>query len=338
MTEQVQAQQRYSWRGLIGYEEQKARLQALVHSSNLPQVMLFFGRAGIGKARFISSLVALHFCESKNACGHCHHCNLVVEGEHPEVLCLSGENETIKTQQAGLVTEHLSFNPSYSKDNPNRVRIVVLLDCDHMTDAATNRLLKTLEEPGPYARIFLTTSKPKALLPTILSRSVKWQISPPTADEVGSWLAENYQDAIVDRGLSEEQVAALIRECQYSPGAVAERLCDDSNAKGLGSDARSELYDLLSAKNSTEVVRVAESLARVHKIRLQDALIEIEKEIGKQYRDYPKGESWCPEAIVRRRRRLREIKKRALDENISLNSQLAFEGLGLATFQARQRI
>ncbi|MDR0663622.1 MAG: DNA polymerase III, partial [Spirochaetaceae bacterium] len=51
-----------------------------------------------------------------------------------------------------------------------RRKLLVIENADRMQDAARNSLLKILEEPPLTSAIILCTSKPKALLPTILSR------------------------------------------------------------------------------------------------------------------------------------------------------------------------
>ncbi|MDR2467478.1 MAG: DNA polymerase III [Spirochaetaceae bacterium] len=53
--------------------------------------------------------------------------------------------------------------------NGNR-KVMIIENADKMNDTARNSLLKILEEPPERAAIILTTARPKALLPTILSR------------------------------------------------------------------------------------------------------------------------------------------------------------------------
>lgn len=49
-------------------------------------------------------------------------------------------------------------------------KVVLLHRVDRMSQAAANGLLKTLEEPAPFAKLILTTSRVGAILPTVLSR------------------------------------------------------------------------------------------------------------------------------------------------------------------------
>ena len=49
-------------------------------------------------------------------------------------------------------------------------RVFIIEDADKMNDAASNALLKTLEEPASTSYIFLISSRPDSMLQTIQSR------------------------------------------------------------------------------------------------------------------------------------------------------------------------
>ena len=51
-----------------------------------------------------------------------------------------------------------------------RRRVFVLERAETMNDQAANKMLKTLEEPPPFAHLVLLTSRPADLLPTVASR------------------------------------------------------------------------------------------------------------------------------------------------------------------------
>ncbi len=58
-------------------------------------------------------------------------------------------------------------------------KIVIIFDCHNLNQEAQNALLKTLEEPGSNNFIILTTNKPSAILPTIISRCHTIKLSSP---------------------------------------------------------------------------------------------------------------------------------------------------------------
>lgn len=72
----------------------------------------------------------------------------------------------------------------------SRKKLAVILNIENLNIQSANALLKTLEEPPPYATIILTTLDEQKILPTILSRCVKIRLE-FTADLSS---VENYMD------------------------------------------------------------------------------------------------------------------------------------------------
>ncbi|MBN2195797.1 MAG: DNA polymerase III subunit [Polyangiaceae bacterium] len=56
--------------------------------------------------------------------------------------------------------------------------VFIVRDADELTGSAANALLKTLEEPHDRTHFILLTSRPKRLLPTVLSRSLAVRFAP----------------------------------------------------------------------------------------------------------------------------------------------------------------
>lgn len=77
------------------------------------------------------------------------------------------------------LVESLPYRP------PGTDRVVVILDEAHqLTNEAQNLLLKSLEEPPAHVFFALCTTDPADLLPTILTRCVRFDLSPLDAVEI----------------------------------------------------------------------------------------------------------------------------------------------------------
>jgi DNA polymerase-3 subunit delta' len=70
----------------------------------------------------------------------------------------------------------------------SRRRVFVIERVDTMHDNAANRMLKTLEEPPPFAHLLLLTDRPQDVLPTILSRCQAVRFDAPNPDELAASL------------------------------------------------------------------------------------------------------------------------------------------------------
>ena len=121
-------------------------------NGKIPHVLLLSGREGLGKSLFAHGIAASFFCRTGNACGECDQCTAVMAESHPEVFSLDTEGAVIKVEDAILVQQHLELHSQAS------YRIVIISDIDLLTQQASNRLLKTLEEIPPdfsMNRIFI---------------------------------------------------------------------------------------------------------------------------------------------------------------------------------------
>ena len=112
------------------------------------------------------------FCEKRKAgetpCLSCGGCRKVLSGNHPDILYLKHEKDTIGVSEVReQVVDTVDIIPYYGGR-----KLYILDDADHMTVQAQNSLLKTLEEPPEYAVLLLLCSDHRVLCDTILSRAM----------------------------------------------------------------------------------------------------------------------------------------------------------------------
>lgn len=298
---------------LVGHERTLAHWRELTSLGRLPHVMLLEGREGIGKSGLLAALAALHLCDQRTACGTCGSCRALQAGLHPEVLWLDDPEGTgrLPLESVQALQDHLSLSPA----PPARFRLAVLVDADRMTNQAANSLLKLLEEPPAAGRILLSTSRPKAMLDTILSRCVKWRIAPPEARASLDWLEAKAKAEGLEAG--PEQREAALKRAGLAPGLAWRFL--------VQGDAPADLKRLLTARRAVDVVHEAESLVRDSGLDLPALLEAVERELNASY---AKGDSLG--RAQARREKLRELKALATGARIPLAPTLSLEGLALS--------
>jgi DNA polymerase-3 subunit delta' len=144
---------------------------------------LFHGPAGSGKrdvARaFAAALLADGAADPDNARLRAEH------GVHPDLTWVtpSGAAEMLVSDIDEPVVAAATRTPFES-----RRRVFVIERVDTMHDNAANRMLKTLEEPPPFAHLVLLTDRPQDVLPTILSRCQAVRFDAPHPDELAASL------------------------------------------------------------------------------------------------------------------------------------------------------
>lgn len=161
----------------------------LADSGRLPHALLFSGAHGIGKQSLAEALIARTLCTDpgEQACGHCHACQMLASGYHPDLLRISPEDgkRQIRIDPIRQVNEVVAQTAQQGG-----YRVIVLSPAEAMNVAASNALLKSLEEPGEKTLFVLLSDVPSRLLPTILSRCQHWALPLPTQADCLPWLHE----------------------------------------------------------------------------------------------------------------------------------------------------
>ena len=137
----------------------------------LTSPLLLIGEAGVGRRFSVLQAVKEVFClegrESGCTCGSCLH---VDQGTHSDLTVLVPEEEG-KDIGVAAIRELLELASSYPFEAS--WRCIVIDGADHLTMAAANALLKTLEDPPARTIFFLLAEDYDRVLPTIQSRCGK---------------------------------------------------------------------------------------------------------------------------------------------------------------------
>lgn len=184
---------------LIGNTTTSLRLRRMLETSRLPGALLFAGTTGTGKKLFAVELAKALNClaplEGIEACDHCRACvnigrlpqamldgaaqnekinETIVWSDHRDVGALiRGGKNVITVKAVRELEREANFRPGEGKR-----RVFIVDEADRLNEAASNALLKTLEEMSAHAHIFLVTAHPDALLPTIRSRCQVLRFAP----------------------------------------------------------------------------------------------------------------------------------------------------------------
>lgn len=190
-------------------------------SSQLPHGLLASGMAGIGKRSFVWRFVAYALCQKpsdQGACQECSSCHWLKSGTHPDLLVLPLESLPTTQSQTGdksIKVDDVRMLQEYSQTKGHGAKFIILDHAQTLTVAASNALLKTLEEPREGVFIILITDKPSGLLPTIRSRVQRLPLNQIQSEQAKSYLKE--------QGVDEKITDMLL---QLTDGAVltAQRL------------------------------------------------------------------------------------------------------------------
>ena len=138
---------------------------------------------------YLKILATLISCKEDEPCGICRACKLIKEGNHPDVYLFPKDNQTLKTEDVGLIIEKTYYRPVESDK-----KIFLLSNGESMSEITQNKLLKTLEEPPENSIIIIGATSEYPLLNTVKSRVLKLELGGFSKDEIFEVLKENCPD------------------------------------------------------------------------------------------------------------------------------------------------
>lgn len=179
--------QPYPWQS-----KQWQQIMAMFQGGALPHALLFAGGEGTGKLDFAQALSSRLLCATplnELACGQCKSCLLKKAGSHPDFTILSPEEKSkvIKVDQVRSLVDFVNKKAQFAG-----YKIALIYPAEAMNIAASNALLKSLEEPGEKTLLFLLSHSPSRLMATIRSRCQRLLFPLPQADLALKWLADQH--------------------------------------------------------------------------------------------------------------------------------------------------
>lgn len=115
----------------------------------------------------VLELIKVISCPSSYSddCKTCNLCYQIDKGSLPNLIQIYPDGMNIKKEQILNIEEHFSAKPIYLKNN-----IYIINNADKLNKAATNTMLKFLEEPEDNILGFFITNNKEQMLDTIKSR------------------------------------------------------------------------------------------------------------------------------------------------------------------------
>ena len=233
---------------LIGQEAVARTLSNAIAEGRVAPAYLLTGPRGVGKTSTARLLARALNCDkgpTVNPCGECASCReILARGESLDVHEIDGASNR-KIENARELIETVRYAPQR-----DRFRIAIIDEVHMLTTEAFNALLKTLEEPPPYARFILASTELHKIPPTIVSRCQRFGFKALTIAEIQGQLAK----------------VAAAEKILIAPGALAL----------LASAADGSLRDALSLLDQAASLAGGESTIRDEDVRSILALVDRE--------------------------------------------------------------
>ena len=214
--------------GLVGQDHVTAALRNAVREGRVGHAYLFSGPRGTGKtttARILAkALNCLNLGADGEPCGVCENCVAIAEGRFLDLFELdAASNNSVDNIRDLTDSVHLGLGATSKR------KVYLVDEVQMLSAAASNALLKTLEEPPEHVVFVLATTNPEKVLPTIRSRTQHLEFTLFSTHELETLLA----DVLGQEGIeADPEALAVIARAAAGSARDALSLLDQALAHG----------------------------------------------------------------------------------------------------------
>jgi DNA polymerase-3 subunit gamma/tau len=239
---------------ILGQEHVSQTLAKSIVEDRVAHAYLFTGPRGTGKtstARILAKAINCERGPTPSPCGRCNSCVSITDGSSLDVIELdaashSGVDDT-RDILAGVALATAG----------SRKKVYVIDEVHMLTTQSFNALLKTLEEPPPHVIFILATTEAHKVLPTIQSRTQRFDFRPASTDLIHQLLESVAKSEGIEIENEAVDVIARHAEGSFRDGlAVLDQLSSFD-----GEVTVSDVDRLLGARSEDVYIEMFDALA-----------------------------------------------------------------------------
>lgn len=155
----------------------KKRLTQYLAGGRVHSGILLAGNDAATKMSLAKEAGKFLLCEKPGAglpCQKCPSCLKVDKEVHPDlIICREPDETLLKIEVIRELCQQMALTPMMGK-----AKVCIIEGTERMNSASANAFLKSLEEPGPQRFYWLLTSQISSLLPTLVSRCLRFTLPP----------------------------------------------------------------------------------------------------------------------------------------------------------------
>ena len=262
---------------LVGQDHITSILKNQIINDKVSHAYIFSGSRGTGKtstAKIFSRAVNCLNPHNGNPCNECSACMSILNDDTTDVVEMdaasnnSVENIRAIRQEVMYATTNLKY------------KIYIIDEAHMLSTSAFNALLKTLEEPPENVIFILATTEEHKLLPTILSRCMRFEFKKISINDVVARIKYILDDSKIQ--YDEEALNYVANICDGGMRdalSILERCIDDENSK----ITLDKIQDIIGMSDTKVLGELASSIINSN-LHLSNELIDKILSTGKDVR------------------------------------------------------
>ena len=256
---------------LVGQDLISITLKQALTSKRIAPAYLFSGPRGTGKTSsariFAKSLNCLSFTEPNcKPCNKCELCKNIIQGIALDIIEIDAASNT-GVENIREIIERAKFSPTQA-----RWKVYVIDECHMLSTAASNALLKTIEEPPERVIFILATTNPERVLKTIHSRCQKFDFKRIKTEDIYKHLLSiaskeeiQYEDSAIR--LIAKRSNGGMRDAQSTLDQLSllpEGITKSNVENFLGEVSASKLIDLINSLIEKDTFSMLKSCSKLY--------------------------------------------------------------------------
>ncbi len=240
---------------LVGQKFISITLKQALLTKKIAPAYLFNGPRGTGKTSSARIFAKSLNCQASDQptitpCCKCDLCRQITDGSALDIIEIDAASNT-GVENIREIIERARFAPTQA-----RWKVYVIDECHMLSTAASNALLKTIEEPPSRVVFILATTNPERVLNTIKSRCQKFDFRRISPSDIFQHLSE-----IAEKESIKYEVQALKMIAKRSNGGMrdAQSLLEQLNLLPEGITI-SNIQNLLGEVSESELTNLIKSL------------------------------------------------------------------------------
>ena len=261
-------------------EEVNTILKNIIKNKSFANGYIFYGAEGLGKKQTAFQFIKEIFKQSspsenveERITNNNHPDFLIIEPDSLLATKSSGSSDLEKTIKSGSeiikIAQIRNIKTFLSQKSINsEKKIVLIIDAHLLNEAASNCLLKTLEEPNNGIFILLT-SKLNLVLDTIISRCQILRFRSFSSQEIKSLVKNSFDPSKFNININ-LKLEDLINSANGSPGKLLENI-------KIWNELSDEIISKLDSplKNNLEILEVSKLISEKLEINQQISLLNL---------------------------------------------------------------
>lgn len=214
---------------VLGNHETIKSLKAIIEKEDRPHCYMFHGKSGTGKTSLIRILASMLGASELDI----HEYNIA---------------DTRGIDDAREIIQQMNYQPF------GDATVIIMDECHQSTRAFQEALLKPTEDIPKHAYVFIATTEPNKIIPTLRRRFMQFETKPVESDEMFMYLVSIAKKYSVK--LTKDVVDSLIEQ---SYGSVATALVLLEKIMYLNKDEQLSVLDA-SKNNAKSIINLCQAL------------------------------------------------------------------------------